>query len=218
MDKNVIFDIGVYDGSDTDYYLYSGYKIVGLEANKDLFDLLVIKYESEIKSGHVVLINKALAEDTKDRTFYINNVEKGWSSLKKDCGSKVHGGTEQVVSCTTLDELIKEYGVPHYIKIDIENYECECIAALNTLPEYISVELTDLKIIDLLHEKGYTGFQLVNTGLNWIDDDYIKVENKEHPRSGKLPEKLVDMWLTAEEIKAVYERNKEQPFDLYCKK
>ena len=51
-----------------------------------------------------------------------------------------HG--EQQVPVTTLDELIKKYGVPHYIKIDVEGYEAEVFRGLSQPLPWISFEVS----------------------------------------------------------------------------
>jgi hypothetical protein len=41
---------------------------------------------------------------------------------------------------TTLDALIRKYGVPHFIKIDVEGYELEVLKGLSSPVNYISFE------------------------------------------------------------------------------
>lgn len=73
-------------------------------------------------------------------------------------------------------KFFEEYGVPHYLKIDIEGNDQLCIEALRAtrLPRYISVEsecvgdsavLSDqeaLAMLELLRDVGYRRFKLVN--------------------------------------------------------
>ena len=78
-------------------------------------------------------------------------------------------------------ELIAEYGVPHYLKIDIEGNDGCCVEALKgiSLPEYVSVEsecvgdstvLSDdeaTAMLELLRDVGYRRFKLVNQFRSW---------------------------------------------------
>jgi Methyltransferase FkbM domain len=85
--------------------------------------------------------------------------------------------TKQVVT-TTLDKLIEQYGMPHYIKIDVEGFEKEVISGLHkkiaiigfecNLPEFTEETLW---IIDHLSK--------INSGatFNFIRDNGFELEN-----------------------------------------
>jgi FkbM family methyltransferase len=49
---------------------------------------------------------------------------------------------EVVVEVKTLDQLIAKYGLPKFIKIDVEGYEAEVLAGLNSAVPYLSFEFT----------------------------------------------------------------------------
>ena len=74
-----------------------------------------------------------------------------------------------IVNITTLDELIKKFGNPKYIKIDVEGFEHEVILGLTKKSDIISFEFTSefiddaFKSIDYLISLGYLDFiKLVN--------------------------------------------------------
>lgn len=58
---NKIFDIGMYDGADTAYYLESGYQVVAVEANPDLVECAARQFSASLASGQLVLINAAIS-------------------------------------------------------------------------------------------------------------------------------------------------------------
>jgi hypothetical protein len=68
------------------------------------------------------------------------------------------------VDVTTLDELIKKFGNPQYIKIDVEGFEHEVILGLTRKSGIISFEFTSefienaFKSIDYLFSLGYSDF------------------------------------------------------------
>src|SRR5262249_8664579 len=77
-------------------------------------------------------------------------------------GSRCHAVD---VESVRLDTLIRQYGVPHYLKIDIEGHDRICLDGLqpSECPPYISCELTHTdNLIDRLYELGYRRFKLVN--------------------------------------------------------
>lgn len=49
---------------------------------------------------------------------------------------------EAKVRMTTLDQLIEKYGVPGFIKIDVEGFEAQVLAGLNHAVPFISFEFT----------------------------------------------------------------------------
>jgi FkbM family methyltransferase len=56
---DIVFDIGMYDGADTAYYLRSGYRIVAVEANPELVQHATQKFATEMASGQLICVNAA---------------------------------------------------------------------------------------------------------------------------------------------------------------
>ncbi len=69
------------------------------------------------------------------------------------------------VRCVRFRDVIKQYGTPHYAKIDIEGSDLHCLYDLDrvTAPDYISVELghSSAEMI-ALGGLGYTAFKCIN--------------------------------------------------------
>lgn len=55
-----VFDIGMYDGADTKYYLESGFRVIAVEANRDLIASAQKKFASYLSAGQLVCVNKAV--------------------------------------------------------------------------------------------------------------------------------------------------------------
>ncbi|MBL7745079.1 MAG: FkbM family methyltransferase [Chitinophagaceae bacterium] len=103
--------------------------------------------------------------------FYINHFNSEWSSFDKAIGTRNNTKYEVVeVPCVTTENLFKEYGIPYYMKVDIEGYD---YLSLNDIPDsgerpvYVSCEATDISLLDTLKKKGYTKFKLINQANNF---------------------------------------------------
>jgi hypothetical protein len=70
------------------------------------------------------------------------------------------------VQITTIDFLIKKYGHPRYIKIDVEGYEFQALKGLTTKTGIISFEFTAeylnnaIRCIQYLHGLGYNFYNI----------------------------------------------------------
>jgi len=176
---NTIFDLGFYDGADSTAYLSGGYCVVGVEADPDLVAQALAKYAVWVQTGQLRIANVAIAPsgDTKAWTvFYRNRCSKEWNSFIKTVGCRAcqppHAvdlnACDQVqVTSTNCMGIFGTFGVPHYLKLDIEGAEMGCFRAMQTLPtgmtlpHYVSAEITQLEYIDTLYKLGYRGFKLV---------------------------------------------------------
>ena len=60
MSGRLIYDVGMHRGEDTDFYLKRGHRVVGVEANPNLVVELKARFRSEIGSGQLRIIDKAV--------------------------------------------------------------------------------------------------------------------------------------------------------------
>ena len=76
------------------------------------------------------------------------------------------------VSATTLHALYEEYGVPHYLKVDIEGADVFAVKQLAehaTKPKFVSFETSRrdfAALFSYLYVAGYRQYQLVNQANN----------------------------------------------------
>lgn len=176
---NTIFDMGFYDGADSRAYLAGGYCVVGIEADPDLIATALQDFAVWVATGQLQLTNVAIApqKDTNAWTvFYRNRCSKEWNSFIKTVGCRscqpphaVDENACEMVKVTSTDcaSIFNYFGVPHYLKLDIEGAEPGCFEAMKSLPQgvsiphYASAEVTQLEYIDTLYALGYRGFKLV---------------------------------------------------------
>lgn len=176
---NLIFDIGFNMGDFTKVCnaLHPSSKIIGVEANRLLFPLLkdqnfknltLINYlvsnvDEDTKTLHIDLnqsgISTASTEFMKNSRFtrgskYLRKFNSNWSYQLK-------------VKTITLDKMIKRFGNPEVIKIDVEGYELEVLLGLTRKSGKICFECHEEEgekinsCVDHLLKLGYKEFGLI---------------------------------------------------------
>ncbi len=181
VDPHLIYDVGLFDGGDTAYYLFRGYNVVAIDANPVMVEKARSRFAKEIQDKRLTLLNVGVSKESGTMEFWVSDVPE-WSSFDRSIASR--DGTRHksvAVATAPFAQILEEYGVPHYLKIDIEGNDRLCVDALkgNTLPTYISVEsecvgdtavLSDdeaTAMLVLLRDIGYRRFKLVNQWSGW---------------------------------------------------
>lgn len=165
MESDLIIDVGMHNGNDTAYYLRRGYRVVAIEANPTLAEAGRARFQQEIAVGQLALLNVGIAESAGTATFWVCESNSEWSAFDKEIAGRDGAPCHPVeVKCVTFDQILNTYGVPYYLKIDIEGHDIHCLRALHAsdLPQYVSVESHSLDYLCLLRSIGYTGFKCLN--------------------------------------------------------
>lgn len=168
MIKDLIFDIGMYDGTDSLTYLKKGFRVVAIEADPTLVEKGRKKFKKYIDEKKLRIVNCGIAKENGTADFYINEVRPWWNSFDVEISSRDGLPYHSIkVDCRDFKDILKEYDVPYYLKIDIEGHDKYCIYALDpsNLPQYVSFEADnhgDYELLDVLHKKGYRKFKLIN--------------------------------------------------------
>jgi FkbM family methyltransferase len=166
-----IFDIGAHNGDDTEFYLGKGFDVVAVEANPHLVRVLAERFPAAIKEKRLAVVERAIVRGPeKEIPFYINVDKDDWSSVRQSWAVKDGMAVETVrVRTVRLAELFRKFGVPHFLKVDIEGGDEDVARSLSdvpVLPEFVSFEMHNPIILAILATAGYTEFQLVNQWFN----------------------------------------------------
>lgn len=163
-DPNLIFDIGMHVGEDTDFYLKKGFHVVAVEANPALAEAGAQRFADAIASGRLTIENVCIGERSGRAEFYINNRHSEWSSTKETLGSRMYGSTRIEVEMVRFANLAEKYATPYYLKIDIEGADVLPILDLRSCrfkPAYVSYEAAGIEGLAHLFAMGYDSFKLV---------------------------------------------------------
>ncbi len=169
MVKPLVMDLGLHDGGDTAYYLAQGYRVVAVEADIAHVEAARVKFAKAITNGDLVIEHCALADTDGEREFYRSRDNDQWSSLEYSLARRNAGEADTlVVECRHPRFLFGVYGMPYYLKVDLEGADRFVVAALAEMgarPMHLSVEVGGAQDIDAVAALGYTEFVLVDQSL-----------------------------------------------------
>jgi FkbM family methyltransferase len=189
--------------------LRRGYNVVAIEGDPSSVDKGRERFRKQIADGKLVLINKAITDKKGPVEFFVSEEQPHRGSCFKHLAEYDGFPSKSVsVQSTSFKELCDEFGVPFYVKVDIDGCEIPVVQDLFKLkvkPQYISTEIPKkyyAGIFSWLFVSGYRKFQFKNQANN-------KLSNHFHP-SGSFGDDLpTDRWITIEELMSRYMKFRE---------
>jgi len=140
---DLCFDVGAHIGNRTEIFLRLGAKVIAVEPQEDCINQLREKFNKE---SRLTLVNKGLSDKKGDLTLYIckdaTTISTFSDKWKIGRFSNYKWNKTNLVPVTTLDNLIKEFGLPVFCKIDVEGFEFQVLKGLSQLIPHISFEFT----------------------------------------------------------------------------
>jgi FkbM family methyltransferase len=176
---DLIYDVGMHKGEDTDYYLKKGFRVVAFEADPGLAADCRARFAEAIADQRLTLVEGAIVDpDTHGSEptikFYRNLDYSVWGTVNPDWASRnenLRTRNEIIeVRAIRFSECLREYGIPYYMKIDIEGVDTVCLKALQEFearPDYVSIESEKVDFnklrgeFGLLERLGYDSYKLV---------------------------------------------------------
>ncbi|MFC7473903.1 FkbM family methyltransferase [Dankookia sp. GCM10030260] len=169
---DLVYDLGLHHGLDTEFYLRKGFRVVALEARPDFCAEVSARFAAEVEAGRLTVVPCALyPRGGETISFWVNPVKDDWNSVYRDFAAKGgHAVQEITVPTVTMAELFDRFGVPRYLKCDIEGMDEECarqVLADGRRPDFVSMEASSFDIFAYLRACGYDRAQLVNQAFHW---------------------------------------------------
>ncbi|MET0115445.1 MAG: FkbM family methyltransferase [Limnospira maxima] len=210
-DPKLIYDFGMHDGADTEFYLKKGFNVVAIEANPYIAASVNRRLKKFIDADKLKILNICAHNNSGDMAFYVNKEISQYSSFDLELASRHGGEIEKIyVPAAKPIEIFKKFGTPYYVKIDIEGadkYVVEDIHRMSVRPPYLSYENGGGYIFDILCRSGYNSFKFVDQSAHnkqplpfpALEGDYIC---HEFPigSSGPFAEETSGGWLSYNEI------------------
>ena len=228
-DPDLIYDVGMHLGEDTEYYLKKGFRVIAFEANPELVASCERRFIDQIKSGQLSIVEGAVAPASFGDTITLyqssvsghgtihadlnkRNSELGWSSIRPSI---------QVKRIDFVDIVVR-YGIPFYLKIDIEGsdrYVLSTLGRFPSRPKYISLEAERANFSNLeselrmLRDLGYDKFKAIQQatipGSSIITKDLVG-SHVEHTfsdhSSGGFGDDLEPPWESYDQVLKTYRR------------
>ena len=224
---DLIYDVGMHKGEDTDYYLQKGFRVVAFEANPDLVKLCRTRFANAIDRKELTIVEGAIVDKERAQKtvkFYSNRKKSIWGTVNSDWAhrNEILGTDNEVIEVEVVDfkECLRQYGIPYYMKVDIEGSDLVCLESLldfDIKPNYVSIESEKVVFraldeqIDLLVHLGYGQFKSVqqeNIVFRALPDPAKegKTINYHFPygSSGLFGEDLPGKWKTRQSVLREY--------------
>jgi FkbM family methyltransferase len=177
---DLIYDVGAHKGEDAEFYLRKGFRVVAFEADPDLIASCRGRLKEFVDNGLLTIIEGAIVgldvitAGPKKVRFYKNCDNSVWGTVSSDWAERNArlGMSSSVIEVDAINfaDVIREHGMPYFMKIDVESCDSVCISALSGFkerPTYISIESDKTRFgniqreIDLFTKLGYTSFKAV---------------------------------------------------------
>jgi FkbM family methyltransferase len=183
--KKIIFDFGSNNGQNLSYFLKKAEIVVCVEANTILTERIKKKFYRHINNNSLFIENVCLSEIDGVKDFYISKQNDVLSTLIPPLNKENY--QRITITSMTPSNIIKKYRTKllvneiEYIKIDVEGYDHIILDDLfknNIYPKYISAEVHDSMVINLILNSPYKSFKFLDG--NEIGNNIKKIEFLNH--------------------------------------
>lgn len=175
---DLCFDIGANVGQTIEALLQVNAVVIAVEPNTNCLPVLNYQFR---KNSNVTIVLKAVGATMGFQNLYFSGTDST-ASLRDDWP---HPNDDVVsVEVTTLDALIAEFGLPRFLKVDVEGFELEVFQGLSQPVQLIYFEMHShemhlaLQILERLSAIGQIlGVNAVSgDNSTWLLDQWMPVE------------------------------------------
>jgi FkbM family methyltransferase len=166
-EQDLVYDVGMFDGGDTAYFLHRGYRVVAIEAHPAQAEGGRQRFADAIRDGRLTILNVAIGPEegtaqliVNERDYARNTLNTGLPQTPDWAGVPIH---TLEVRTVRFKDMLAEHGIPYYLKVDIETFDHYCLEDLDAsdLPPYVSFEAQNIRDLVTMLDRGYEGFKLI---------------------------------------------------------
>jgi FkbM family methyltransferase len=177
MGQKLIFDVGFNIGQDTAFYLSRGHRVLAIEADPTLAEEGRKRFCRDIEAGNLEILNVGIANTEGSAEFWICEAKPEFNSFHPGIAARDGYPSHSIrIATTRFSSVLRRFGTPHFLKIDIEGNEMLCLDDLDPLhlPKYVSIEsecpidgnpigeADGLRVLHKLRDLGYEAFKLID--------------------------------------------------------
>lgn len=168
VEIKTIFDVGANKGNKVNAFLKMGFRVYAFEPEHHSIETLEYRFA---RNPRVTIIKKGLSNEPGTLKMFITHSRSGLNTLSDEWMHSLKNADENrwqkghtyrnayEVEVTTLDHCIQQFGLPYFIKIDVEGFELNVIRGLSQMPPFISFETNlpefadhTIKIVEHLYQ------------------------------------------------------------------
>jgi len=146
---DLVFDIGANRGGKSAAFLTLGAKVIAVEPNPNCIDSLLKRFAKEIDAGRFVLLPVAVGRSAgrvQLRQFVLDGGNASGSDIFAAALEHEFGPPSAVFDVEMIAgaSLFDRFGVPAFIKIDVEGMDAEVLSTVPRRPRMLSFEFNVL--------------------------------------------------------------------------
>lgn len=187
--SRLIFDVGANLGHKSGIFSKIAKEVLAFEPSKKLFDHL----QQRFQNTNVQVFNYALGSEIADAEIFVVEDNEAYNSINRkhiETTTSLRGIAtletvkRQKTKIEILENFIRKFGVPKYIKIDVEGFELEVLKGLHTavpllsfeanLPEFKDETIQSIKYLNKLSNGKYR-FNFSNDHF-FLEEDFMNSE------------------------------------------
>jgi FkbM family methyltransferase len=145
--NDICFDVGANVGNRLKIFRKAGARVIAVEPQKECAKALNHWYRND---SNVTIVAKALSDSKGSAQLMTSNfhmissLSKEWVEATQESGrfATQRWTPAGQVELLTMDDLIAQYGLPRFAKIDVEGFELNVIKGLTQAIPFLSLEFT----------------------------------------------------------------------------
>jgi FkbM family methyltransferase len=209
-----IFDIGANDGTKTDVFLRLGARVVAVDPDELNVRTMRRRFLTlRVPRKPVTIVPAAVSDRLGHASMQINapgsaqnTLSDKWVSVLKNddgrFGERFEFTNRREVPTVTLEQLIEQFGVPYFIKIDVEGFEPNVLKGLRRAVPFVSFEVN----LPEFRPEGTECVKLLQS---------LAPEGQFNFSTGNGQGLALDRWVNADAFVTVLDRCADQSIDVF---